>query len=187
MLIILKEALSQSSGTVAVDFIKKCSLELPASGFGRLPHRQSHVRLFCLYVFGGSSLSHEALLQLQEPRTSWPARATRSTSNPVVLHVTKILHLARVLSVSKCPCWWSRLCVITRSNMLVMGANQYGKWTKCMLCKETLDYKAYGPDNPRPQVPRQGHVGGPFFDGNQRCEEGRQLRCQELGRPRRSS
>eukprot|EP00435_Cladocopium_sp_Y103_P033995 s1227_g8.t1 len=32
----------------------------------------------------------------------------------------------------------------------VKGANQYGTWSRCLLCKAKVEYIPYGPDNPKP-------------------------------------
>lgn len=35
-------------------------------------------------------------------------------------------------------------------DQIAKGGNQYGNWKKCLVCKTKLEYKKFGPDNPRP-------------------------------------
>lgn len=38
------------------------------------------------------------------------------------------------------------------SSQVVKGGNQYGTWTKCLMCKAKLSFKKYGPGNPHPNT-----------------------------------
>lgn len=63
---------------------------------------------------------------------------------------TKLLHMTRgpfsqdiTMLVRPATCRHPAQHVVT-------GANQYGRWTKCLACKKQIGYQAYGPDNPKP-------------------------------------